>query len=784
MSKLIKKAFTVSVVMTTIIWSIGLFAMPLSVLAVGSGDLIKKASSSSLYYLGADGKRYVFPSSREYNTWYDDFSGVTVVSDAELDSYPLGGNVTVRPGVKLVQAVTNDTPWQVADSKVYAVAENGTLRHISSAAVAVSLYGSSWESSIIPVVETVFVGYTTGSAVSAAADYDKAAETAAASSINVDKGLSTDGSGSSLTCSLAADTPASTIAFESAARVPFTYVNCTASADGDVVIDSLTVERSGAASADGIFSSIALIDRDTEEQIGLNKSLNSSHQATINDDITVSAGTTKKLALTGNMAASLDAYAGQVPFLSLAAMTLSGSSTLSATLPITGNYQTVNTTVVIGSGTLGTGPSNPSTDGAPEIGKANVEFTEIKISNTASSSTNPSGLKVKQIKFTQNGSASDSDIEDLDLVDQDATVLATVQQSDKKAVFTFAAGSEPTINAGMNRSYMIRGDVEGGSARTVDFDVKNYTDILVYDPDHSSYVTLTAGTGAASSSPYINGQAHTIGNGTLKIEPATLLSTNIAEGSTQQLLGKFKFTVKGERVDITSIGWKTTLTKATDGSSSSTTDITNITIYDPDGNIVAGPQDFSTTEIVAATVVQATATTTDTITVPIGETIYTIKGDLSTDLNTNDTIKMTVKPGQITSTGEVSGNTITPTPTTEQDSVTQTVKAGALNVSLSPLPIAASVVKGTQNYTFANVVIDASASSEDVKITQVKVSVKPSTNAAANELSSMKMYDGATELSVSNDPDSGLSSTNDTDSTSTFTLSSPLLITKGTSKTL
>lgn len=783
MSKLIKKAFTVSVVLTTIVWSIGLFAMPISVLAAGSGDLIKKADSSSVYYLGADGKRYVFPSDRVFFTWYDDFSTIQILSDTEVESYPLGGNVTAKPGVKLVQAVTNDTPWQVADPKVYAVAGNGTLRHVTSAAVAEELYGADWESMILPVVETVFVGYSTGDDITAAADFDKDAETAAATSINDDKDLSAAEGGTLLTCALAADTPASGIVVPSAARFPFTYIDCTASADGDITIDSMVIQRTGVVAQDGAFSSIAIIDRDTNEQIGLNKTLNANHQATLNDDIVVSAGTTKRLSLAGNMASSLTSYAGEIPSLSLVTITLKDSATLDATLPITGNYQTINSTVTVASGTLGTGASNPTSDSAPEIGKENVNFTEIKISNTSSSANNPSGLKIRQVKWTQNGSASDSDLENIDFVDQDGTVLATSSQVDKKVYFKFAEGSEPTINAGQNRSYMVRGDVVDGSGRTVSMDIKNYTDILMWDPDHSVYITLTAGTGAQSSTPRINGTDQTIGAGTLKVEPASISSSNITEGGTQVVLGAFKFTVKGEPVEITQIGWQTHIDAVTAGLGATTSDITNLTIYDPDGNVVAGPMD-PTHDYGDGDEAYGSATTTDTITVPVGETVYTVKADLSTDFANNDTIDVRVTPAaNITATGSVSGDSITATPSGVQTSVTQTIKTGSLNVSLSPDPIAQSVVAGTLDHIFAYINLDASGSGEDVKVSQIAVSVKPTT-ASADELSNLRLFDGDTQLAVSNDPDSGLSSTAGTASTSTFTLSESLLITKGTTKTL
>src|SRR3990170_2304691 len=96
-----RKAFTVAVVATTIAWSIGLSALlaPLSVAAAASGSLVK-ASLPAVYYVGGDGKRYVFPNEKTYKTWYADFSLVQTITDAELAAMAIGGNVTYKPGVR------------------------------------------------------------------------------------------------------------------------------------------------------------------------------------------------------------------------------------------------------------------------------------------------------------------------------------------------------------------------------------------------------------------------------------------------------------------------------------------------------------------------------------------------------------------------------------------------------------------------------------------------------------------------------------------------------------
>ena len=180
------------------------------------------------------------------------------------------------------------------------------------------------------------------------------------------------------------------------------------------------------------------------------------------------------------------------------------------------------------------------------------------------------------------------------------------------------------------------------------------------------------------------------------------------------------------------------------------------------------------------------ATSTDTITVPVGLNIYTIKADIDSDFGTNDTLVARINPGQVTAKGENTGLSVTPTPSSDQTSATMTVQSAQLSLSTSPTPIAATVVAGTKSHTFANIVLGAESSGEDVKVTKVNVRVECNATCNPAEVSNFSIFDGATELSTTNDPDSQTSTatTDGNDSTSTFTFTTPLVITKGTSKTL
>lgn len=122
--------------------------------ACAPDTLIKLEDMDTVYYCGADGKRYYFPSDKIYFTWYDDFDDVVAVSAETMASIPLGGNVTYRPGTRMVKLQT--------DPKVYAVERGDVLRWIQSAETAEELYGADWNKQIDDIPDSFFVNYTLG----------------------------------------------------------------------------------------------------------------------------------------------------------------------------------------------------------------------------------------------------------------------------------------------------------------------------------------------------------------------------------------------------------------------------------------------------------------------------------------------------------------------------------------------------------------------------------------------------------------------------------------------
>jgi hypothetical protein len=127
------------------------------------GTLIK-GSQPAVYFYGEDGKRYVFPNDKIFFTWYSDFSNVQTISDAELANIQIGGNVTYRPGTKLVKVTT--------DPKVYAVGTAGKLQWIISEELAIAIYGEDWAQQVQDLADAFFADYEIGSAIQSADDFN------------------------------------------------------------------------------------------------------------------------------------------------------------------------------------------------------------------------------------------------------------------------------------------------------------------------------------------------------------------------------------------------------------------------------------------------------------------------------------------------------------------------------------------------------------------------------------------------------------------------------------
>lgn len=136
-----------------------------------SGDLIKMDCGNStdvtdpcraVYYY--DGNRHAFPNENVYFSWYDNFDNIVIVTDDFMQSVTLGSNVTYHPGSTMVKFQSLNT--------VYCVAAGGELRGITSEAVAISIFGSDWNTQIDDISDAFHNNYTFGDVIDSTSDFD------------------------------------------------------------------------------------------------------------------------------------------------------------------------------------------------------------------------------------------------------------------------------------------------------------------------------------------------------------------------------------------------------------------------------------------------------------------------------------------------------------------------------------------------------------------------------------------------------------------------------------
>ncbi|XKT74552.1 MAG: beta strand repeat-containing protein [Patescibacteria group bacterium UBA2163] len=594
-------------------------------------------------------------------------------------------------------------------------------------------------------------------------------------------GGTTAPTGSGLSVSSASQ-PANSLAPQSASRVPFTKFTVTAGTDGAVQMNSVVVKRTGLGS-NAAFDGVVLVD-DTGSQLGTAKTFNSNNQATIGESVTIPAGQSRTFTIAGNMASNLSSYAGEAPGISLVAV--NSSANVSGSLPITGAYHTINATLTVG--TLELDTSSAFAANSPvsqEIGTTGQRVTGFRL--TAGSAED---VRLKMVRFNQTGSVSASDIDNVRIMIDGVAYPATVSTDGN--YYTALLGSGILIPEGQNVEVYVEYDIVGSNAsgRNIVFDVDENTDIyaegVTYgygispaagSTDPSSLTDGTSNTTETSGNPYIFGNQVTVtGASVTTIQKATSVAAqNVAINVPNQPLGGFTTDLKGEAMTVQSLDIGITTTGGEDAG-----DLTNVTLVDENGSVVAGPVDGVASGIGTDGYIRFT----DAITFPTGMHTYTIRGKLGTDFANGDTIVASTTPNSTywqNAKGDNTGDTIS-LPGGAFSMNTMTVKAAALAVTVSSSPVAQNIVAGVQGFTFANYQFDATQSGEDVRFSSMKGELNFA-NMAANELSSCQLFDGSTALNTGSNVVNPASSVT-TGSDVTFTFDESLTVAKGTVKTL
>jgi len=146
----------------------------------GEFNKLKKSEKNEVYYYAADGKRYIFPTTETYETWFRtiQISDIQTYDLIKLYEIPLGGNVTSRPGT-LIQTPT--------DPNIYIVTKNGHIRAFADKNLLDLIYDFKWEKAVLTIPNYYFTNYKIDKPISNLSEFPDIPSTI---TIDQDKGLS------------------------------------------------------------------------------------------------------------------------------------------------------------------------------------------------------------------------------------------------------------------------------------------------------------------------------------------------------------------------------------------------------------------------------------------------------------------------------------------------------------------------------------------------------------------------------------------------------------------
>jgi hypothetical protein len=742
-----RKVLTSTVVAATIAWSMGLSALTASAVVMQPGTLIK-ASLPTVYYLGADNKRYVFPNQDTYKTWYADFSGVQTITDAELASLPLGGNVTFRPGVQMIKITT--------DPKTYAVAKGGVLRWIKTEAAAQALYGSNWNKNVKDVADSFFTNYTIGADINSSADFMPATEMSNSGSINVDKNLAVGSDlpviSGTMTAMLSASQPMGTTLPKGATGVNMVKVDVRNSGSTAVIVDSMVVRRTGVGSS-ADFSYVYLYEGSNRLTTGrtINSSTNDATFGGIN--LSIAAGETKNLWVSADLAAG--GLAGNQNAIQIVSIT--SGSVAAAGLPVTGPSFTLagssvgQITIAANGGTL-----------------ANVDAgTTAKVAQFEISATGNEDIIVNKVALYFTGNTARENVTNLTLK-QAGNTLATAAGISSKDLVTFVLSSPLTMAKGNSRVFEVYADISANAraAETVAFYLDNDSDLYAVGATYGAGVSVVRtgydnGTGAPTDASSVTIEAGSIGvtyNG-----PA---AKNIAvDAKDVELLN---FTINAQsNVEVRNL--RTSLTAANAGATPAndglinettvTANYTDIKLVDVASGATVGSADlltggsdtvqnltFNSVFNIAAGQVRTfkmTADIANNAALAAG-TADTIKGSLLAfvlgdirNLDNNTSVALS----EIVPNSGITGNA-------------HTLLASSMVVSAASTPVVQTYIKGAQGVALGGLILKA-GDAGDMKVSSI--TLKPNVGSVAatayvDSISTASLWNGATQLGSSKSP--------------------------------
>lgn len=730
-----KKALTAAVSFTTIMWSVGVASLPVAAkAALPAAPALIKGSLPAVYYYATDGKRYVFPSEKDYYTWYTDFSSVVTVSDADLASRPLGGNVTHREATRMVKIQS--------DPKTYWVGPSGVLHWVKSEAEAVKIAGPFWNTQIDDVSDAFFVNYhagadldtdvmtdgtlfTTGVGSSTYVLWGGKAWTVSAAgmvanmfqgrfvrsrtdfsvnpaSVFVNGGTLNDNSywmanSPSSAANFGNPNPSPTptpgpqptgsVSVTGLAATNLTVTNNASNVGllgvtftGSGTITSLTLHRVGpGAAAD--WSNVYIYNGPTRITTG--RTVNTSTNDAVFGNLSLAVNGSLTIWFTGDLISTGANASDQHIFQLLGATSIQGV-TASGNFPISGGTITVSGQA---SGTITL--SSTSTPGNPNVGQLGAVLARVRLTEGSAEDG-----RLKQITFSQDGSVQTSELKNL-AVWVGATDIMNCSVTGQKAVCLSVDPAGWFMGKGTNAEAELHGDLTGS--------IRPGTDTIRFYVDFTTDVQKLGqsfGFDEAVIDNFTSAQATTITvqGGTLTVAFNGPSATTLSTGTNDALLLKETITAqqqvlwRNKRIKITTTGIA--------GFESEVTDC-KVSEWNTDGtvsNIWWGPKDLANFTNLGGGVY--TAVYTEEVTVNPGSHIVGFSCDLQANANLNGaTVRVTEQQVVDGDIKDAFGNTFPASAIVPQSDIVgnqMTIGAGQLTIGMASSPEGATITRNGQ----------------------------------------------------------------------------------------
>ena len=531
-------------------------------------------------------------------------------------------------------------------------------------------------------------------------------------------GTTTDGTTTTgpVTAMLSSDTPNGTTILSGQALADLAHFTFS----GNGTVTSVTLQRTGlSASAD--ISNVYLFDGNMRLTDGA--SINTNGTIVFNG-LNIAVNGSKMISVKADIAS------GSISSVSLG-VTMTGFMTSGATAMTTTNAAGNVLYVSTGTGLTATaalGVNSVTSGQTYNINAGSLQYTVWSAPLTVSTRA----VWLKGANFRVVGSAPTDAVQNLKMYVDGAQVGSAISVGSNNYAF-FDFGSSPVNLTTGSHTIDIRGDIQKGSNRTVQFSIQNAADLLLVD----SQLGINIAAGNTGGSSFMgNAMAGTIsintGSVTTVIDPTFQSMTNITGGATNTVIGRFKMHAYGEDVKVQTLAVVPMVTSATAAGSAATTTLNNVTLF-VNGSQVGSSQNWNAAAITAGSL---TYNLGSSMILPAGvDTTVEVRADLVTSDSYNysaGTVVAKLNLGANNGQGMSSLSASINVPSSNIQTSGLSVQTGQLTVGKNSAYTNQTLNPNTTHALLASFILQNQSSSESVRVTNYQVNLGLTTIGSTN----------------------------------------------------